>query len=126
MSGALFEDPAAGRHLLSPHLKSLSASSSRFRAKDQPTQHHINDALDILNAFGIPMAQTGRRRECMAMAFMAVAGVPPGASWADAQDFEQDRALKSRDIIDFAILTWARTGLLEVTTMCGDVISVLS
>ncbi len=91
--------PAA--HRLSPDSKSQAASSATFRAKPEPTQALINDALDILDAFGVPMTATGRRRECMAMALIAVAGVKPGEGWASAADFEQDRHLKSRDIINF-------------------------
>lgn len=94
--------PDPGRsHRLSPRSKSQSASSANFRAKPAETQSLINEALDMLDAFGIPMTATGRRRECMAMAFIAVAGVMPGDGWAAARDFEQDRALESRDIIDF-------------------------
>jgi len=38
----------------------------------------------------------------MAMAFIAVAGVKPGDPWSGAEDFDQDRSLKSRDIISFS------------------------
>jgi len=47
------------------------------------------------------MDDTGRRRERMAMAFIAVAGVRPGGSWGEARDFEQGRAVTSREIIAF-------------------------
>jgi hypothetical protein len=98
--GALF-DESSQANLLRPDSTRASESSPNFRGKDAAVQRLINEALDMLNAFGIPMTETGRRRECMAMAFIAVAGVTPGARWADTEDFEQDRALKSRDIIDF-------------------------
>lgn len=95
------DNPKVSPHRLFADTRDKNASSSTFRAKDRATQLLINQALDQLDAFGIPMTGTGRRRECMAMAFIAVAGVIPRGSWQDAKDFEQDRALKSRDIIDF-------------------------
>ena len=102
MSDAVFDSPApAGAHRLSATANSQSASSRNFRAKNPGIQDLINDALEMLNAFGIPMTATGRRRECMAMAFIAVADVRPGQGWDSAQDFEQGTSLKSRDIIDF-------------------------
>jgi type II restriction enzyme len=99
--GAPFNSAASPSHRLSPHATSQGASSRNFREKDSDVQELINEALDILDAFGIPMTATGRRRECMAMAFIAVAGVTPGQPWSSTEDFEQERSLKSRDIINF-------------------------
>jgi hypothetical protein len=102
MSVLSFEDdPEAGPHRLSAGTRDRNASSPAFRAKDPATRLLINQALDQLDSFGVPMTGTGRRRECMAMAFIAVAGVKPKGPWCDAKDFEQGRVLKSRDIIDF-------------------------
>ncbi len=56
----------------------------------------LNEAIDILTDLGIPMNKTERRRERMAMAFLAVAGVTQ--HWTQATD---KRLLKSRNIIDF-------------------------
>jgi hypothetical protein len=96
------EPPSEPRpHRLVADTKGKNASSPNFRKKNEETRLLINQALDQLDAFGIPMTDTGRRRECMAMAFIAVAGVPPGEVWRDARDFGQGRALKSREIIDF-------------------------
>lgn len=99
--GVLYADPDERPHRLSPHARSREESSPNFRAKDATVQKLINDALDILEAFGVPMSDPGRRRECMAMAFISVAGMTPGDPWGAAKDFEQGRALKSRDIINF-------------------------
>lgn len=101
MSKNSLEISRSKSHRLFTDTKDKNASSPNFRKKDEATRLLINQALDQLDAFGLPMIDTGRRRECMAMAFIAVAGVVPGGSWREARDFEQNRALKSRDIIDF-------------------------
>jgi len=60
----------------------------------------IEEAIDILLAVGIPVLElTERRRERMAMAFLAVAGVTN--SWKKAQGLEEKRILKTREIITF-------------------------
>lgn len=99
--GVLYTGAEPEPHLLSPTARSRQESSRNFRVKDEATQRLINAALTMLHAFGIPTTGTGRRRECMAMAFIAVAGVTPSKGWSAAEDFEQGRSLKSRDIIDF-------------------------
>ena len=62
----------------------------------------INDALDALSAFGIPVeAETTRRRERMALALLAVADVRPGNGWERAQSADDGRSMKTRDIITY-------------------------
>lgn len=75
-------------------------TNREFREKPQPLQRHILETLHILEAFGIPLSDlTGRRLERMAVVFLAVADVLPGAAWATAKDVLSGRSLKSRDII---------------------------
>lgn len=64
--------------------------------KSTPVQQIINEALAILEQVGIPMNQTERALERMAICFLAVAGVTK--DWSDAKD---DTNLKSRAIITF-------------------------
>jgi len=60
----------------------------------------LEEAIDILSATGIPiLEQTKRRRERIAMAFLAVAGVTN--FWKNARGLEEKRAVKTRDIISF-------------------------
>jgi len=60
----------------------------------------IEEAIGILLAVGIPILElTDRRKERMAMAFLAVAGVTN--SWKNAQGLEEKRILKTGDIITF-------------------------
>ncbi len=64
------------------------------------TKMLINEALDILQSVGIPFeGKSERGLECMAMAFLAVAGVIK--SWKEAQGQNENRNLKTRDIIKF-------------------------
>lgn len=81
----------------------LSDSASReFRAKPESAQKLINEALDALNAFGVPVeAETARRRERMALALLAVADVHPGTSWEACKSAGDGRSMKTRDIIAF-------------------------
>jgi hypothetical protein len=69
-------------------------------AKSQPIKDLINQALDILQSVGIPFAgKRERGLESMAMAFLAVAGVKK--SWKEAKGQNENRHLKTRDIIKF-------------------------
>lgn len=62
----------------------------------------VVQALDILGALGIPIdGLTKRRKERMAKAFLAVAGLKPGQTWADAQSNDTGHRLLSRAIIRF-------------------------
>lgn len=60
----------------------------------------INEALDILERVGIPFeGKRPRGLECMAMAFLAVAGITK--SWKEAKGQNENRHLKTREIISF-------------------------
>jgi type II restriction enzyme len=68
--------------------------------KSHSVKKVIEEALDILSSVGIPVAeQTERRKERMAMAFLAVAGVT--STWNVAKGLEEKRLMSTRDIIDF-------------------------
>jgi BsuBI/PstI restriction endonuclease domain/BsuBI/PstI restriction endonuclease HTH domain len=60
----------------------------------------VEQALEILGLFGIPVdSLTDRRKTKMAKAFLAVAGMKPGMAWADAKDNNSGHRLRSRQII---------------------------
>ena len=62
----------------------------------------IDQALQILEALGVPLNDlTVRRKEKMAKAFLAVAGLKPGMAWHEAKDNNDHRQLQSRQIITF-------------------------
>lgn len=68
--------------------------------KSPEIQKQINEALDILDQAGIPLAgKSSRSLEKMAMAFLAVAGVTD--NWQAAADASKSRRLKTREIITF-------------------------
>lgn len=68
--------------------------------KSENNRKLINEALDILLNVGIPFSgKRTRALECMAMSFLAVAGVTK--SWKDAKGQNEHRHLKTRDIIKF-------------------------
>lgn len=64
--------------------------------KSKAVQNIINEALDILESVGIPMNNTERSLERMAVCFLAVAGVT--INWNEAKE---NTNLKSRAIIAF-------------------------
>jgi hypothetical protein len=107
----LFEDQSTpSAHRLRIDTRSRALSSSQFRKKSADLQRLINEALDMLQAFGVPMTDTGRRRESMAMAFIAVAGVRSNAGWPSALDFNQGRSMTTRDVIDYRNQHLGETG----------------
>jgi type II restriction enzyme len=60
----------------------------------------LNEAVEILSSVGIPLeGKTQRQMERMAMCFLAVAGVTD--SWKAAKGLDDQRHLKSREIINF-------------------------
>jgi BsuBI/PstI restriction endonuclease domain/BsuBI/PstI restriction endonuclease HTH domain len=62
----------------------------------------VQEALEILEALGIPTSNmTARRKQKMAKAFLAVAGLKPNTSWDKAQDNDLGYRLRSREIIAF-------------------------
>jgi len=68
--------------------------------KTESVKKLINEALYILFEVGIPFAgKRERGLESMALAFLAVAGVKK--SWKEAQGQNENRHIKTRDIIKF-------------------------
>lgn len=60
----------------------------------------IAEALDILQALGIPINDlTERRKTKMAKAFMSVAGLQPNMEWREIKDNDDNYRLSSRQII---------------------------
>jgi BsuBI/PstI restriction endonuclease domain/BsuBI/PstI restriction endonuclease HTH domain len=76
-------------------------SSKEFRAKPAELQKLINQALDILVALGIPMDETVRRRERMALAFLAAADVKRFEDWSTAKSQSDGWSLTTRQIIEY-------------------------
>jgi len=68
--------------------------------KSSLNQRLINEALDILELVGVPFdKKTPKALQSMAMCFLAVAGVTK--SWKEAKGQNEDRHLKTRDIIKY-------------------------
>jgi hypothetical protein len=60
----------------------------------------VREALQILEALGIPVGSLSERRKTkMAKAFLAVAGLKPGSTWAEAKSNDDGHRLRSREII---------------------------
>jgi BsuBI/PstI restriction endonuclease domain/BsuBI/PstI restriction endonuclease HTH domain len=69
-------------------------------SKSEKVEKLILEALDILGSTGIPFdKKSPRALQCMAMAFLAVAGIKK--SWKEAKGQKDNRHLKTRDIIKF-------------------------
>ncbi|MEM7656787.1 MAG: BsuBI/PstI family type II restriction endonuclease [Bacteroidota bacterium] len=76
--------------------------SPTFRAKSPEIRQLINHALFVLDQFGIPMDQTSRRLERMAMAFLAIGDVKTMVDISNAKSCEgHNFSLKTREIIEF-------------------------
>lgn len=76
--------------------------SKQFASKSEAQQKLIVQALEILSALGMPMNKTPRALECMALSFLAVVDMKPESpKWSSAKDLNDNRALKTRDIINF-------------------------
>lgn len=68
---------------------------------------HIQEALEILAALGVPMTGlTARRKEKMAKVFLSVAGLRPGMPWREAKDNLDGHQLQSRQIIAHMNAHW--------------------
>lgn len=78
------------------------AKSKTFASKTKEIQDLINHALFLLEAFGIPIDQTPRRQEKMAMAFLAVGDIKSEDGFATAKDLQtHSYALTTREIINY-------------------------
>jgi hypothetical protein len=76
-------------------------ASKEFCAKPRALQGLINQALDILVAFGIPLDETARRLERIALAFLAVADVRHSKDWPTAKSLSDGWSLTTRQIIEY-------------------------
>lgn len=72
-----------------------------YRSKSGATRRLIAEALHILQALGIPVEDTPRRLERMAMAFLAVANINRLHQWQHIRSRIESHHMKTRDIIDF-------------------------
>ena len=71
------------------------------KPKSPSVRRIINEAIEILQAFGVPLASaTQRQREMSAMCFLAVVGVTHSSDWPSAGT-HPGPALGTRQIIDF-------------------------
>lgn len=77
--------------------------ATRITKKDQALiKLLVSDALSILSALGVPLdGLTVRRKEKMAKAFLAVAGMRPGKKWSEVESTQTGHRLVSRQIIRF-------------------------
>ncbi len=78
-----------------------SDSSKTFGEKSKEIQELINTSLYILENFGIPLDNTPRRLERMAMAFLASGDIKSLNELPSAKDLSSGYSLKTRDIINF-------------------------
>ncbi len=77
-------------------------ATEEFSHKPKQLQILINEALYIINAFGVPLeGLSGRRLERMALAFLAVADVKSSDEWRDLKDTTSNRSLRTRDVITY-------------------------
>ncbi|MFZ2052007.1 MAG: BsuBI/PstI family type II restriction endonuclease [Solirubrobacteraceae bacterium] len=76
-------------------------ASKEFRAKPLDLQRLINEALEVLAALGVPLDQTDRRLERMAMAVLAVLDLARPDTWAAAKTLSDGRGLTTRQIIAY-------------------------
>ncbi len=73
-----------------------------FQQKPEETQRLINEALTILDSLGIPFSGlTPRRRERIALVFLAVGDVQSLSQWSKLKSQGDGRSLRSRDIIHY-------------------------
>ena len=73
--------------------------SKTFSGKSPKVQELINVTLFILETFGIPLDETPRRLERMALAFLATGGIKNISDFIDAKDLNSGYSLNTRDII---------------------------
>lgn len=72
-----------------------------FQQKALPIKKLIHKALYILEVFGLPLKQTPRRLERMALVFLACADIKTESELNKPKDLDSGFMLKTRDIIQF-------------------------
>jgi len=81
------------------HVAAAGKPSQSYQRKTPQQRLLINQALDILHAFGVPLDATPRRLERMAGAFLAAADVRKPGDWSTAKDTNSGWGPKTRDMI---------------------------
>jgi hypothetical protein len=67
---------------------------------DKKLEKLVEDALNIIVAFGVPVTGlTLRRKQKMAKAFLAVAAMKPGQAWSTVKSNADGHRLRSREVI---------------------------
>ncbi|ARN76864.1 restriction endonuclease [Nonlabens spongiae] len=80
----------------------ISPDKSRtYREKTKEVQELINTTLHILDCFGIPVENTPRRLERMAIAFLACGDIKDINHFRSVRDLNSGYALKTRGIIEY-------------------------
>ena len=79
-------------------------SPDKFKKKSKEVQELINTTLFILERFGIPVDNSARRLERMAIAFLATADVKSIADFKSIKDLKSGYSLKTRDVINYVNL----------------------
>lgn len=84
------------------YLDDKNCNKKTFINKSESVKTLINEALHILESFGVPFQGLSYRRlEKMAMAFLAVIDVKDLNNWINAKDQLDGRSLTSREIIKY-------------------------
>ena len=79
----------------------FSSKSKTFRTKSKTIQELINTSLYILNCFGIPIENTPRRLERMAITFLACGDIKSINDLKNIKDTNSNFSLKTREIRNF-------------------------
>jgi len=81
----------------------LNEDSATYKSKTDIVKALINHTLVVLDSFGVPMDDTSRRLERMAVAFLAVADVKVVEDIPNAKDqsHSADHSPKTREIIEY-------------------------
>jgi BsuBI/PstI restriction endonuclease len=75
--------------------------SKTFKSKTEKIQELINCTIYILDCFGIPLDNSPRRLERMAIAFLASGDIKKLEDFKKVKDWNSGYSLKTRDIINF-------------------------
>jgi type II restriction enzyme len=81
----------------------VNENSASYKSKSDRVKELINITLHVLDNFGVPMDDSTRRLERMALAFLAVADVKSVDEFAKAKDQSNsaEHAPKTRDLIEY-------------------------
>ena len=72
-----------------------------YKSKPKKVQELINHTLHILDCFGIPMIDTPRRLERMAISFLACGKIKTLNDFKETHDLNSGYSIKTREIIQF-------------------------